>query len=130
MVKFLLKTADGGFDFENPIDIEMPNMELLKSLLPTTEVYLVDFNKDQEIKFQIKKDIMLVVKSILAIYPRMFFALNPKFFEDKVQAMDLLKTSLRTIEVRAKSDAGSKDLDIKDFEARAQAYIQSAETTM
>lgn len=125
MVKFLIKSIDGNWDFNNPIDIEFPNKQLFKTLTPNTEVCLVDYSDDLKINHIFKKNIILVIKSILSIYPNMFFDINPAFFENKDIAIELLNTAIRTLESRLKYSKTFTEDSLQKFKEQGQEYINT-----
>ena len=125
MVKFLIKTIDGNFDFNNPIDIEFPDKQLFNLFTPNTEIFLVDYTDDLKINHVFKKNIILVVKSILSLYPNMFFNLNHAFFENKDIEIELLNTALRTLTSRLKFDEKSTEDSLQKFKELAQEYINT-----
>ena len=114
MIKYIVK-KNNEYDFANPIDAENPFSFNLNLLTPSTEIYLVDYtfsNGKYIIKSSLNKPVLIVIKTIVNLYPNLIFALNLSIWNDETYRKELLKTCLRTLNKRNELN---KNNDVENF---------------
>lgn len=120
MIRYIVK-INNELDFTNPLDAENPFSFNLKSLKPTTQLYLVDYTETNgcyNVKTCLTKPTLTVIKTIVNLYPNLLFSLNIDFWKDDISRAELLKTCLRTLNKR---NEVNKNNDIENFKVK---YIE------
>ena len=124
MIRYIIE-KHGKLDFSNPIDAENPFSFDLKVLSPSTDIYLVDYDKKNDeivVNFSIKKPCLVVVKSIINLYPDLIFTLHISFWQDDDCRTTLLKTGLRTVARRSELSSANKD-GVEKFKNRCLQFL-------
>lgn len=120
MIRYIVKN-NNELDFSNPLDAENPFSFNLKSLKPTTQLYLVDYteaNGKYNIKTCVNKPTLTVIKTMVNLYPNLLFSLNLDFWKDDIMRAELLKTCLRTLNKR---NEVNKSNELENFKVK---YIE------
>ena len=124
MIAYLIK-KDNELDFNNPLDVEHPFSFNLKTITPTTQIYLVEYNLingEYKINYCLNKDPLIVVRSILNLYPNLIFDLSLEILSDDNSRLYLLKTCLRTIKKRHELKNNNND-DFEKFKKRYTEFV-------